>query len=148
MEDVGEGVVGLFELPQPAAAITPAQVKTPKVTRTTDTFIKVTSVSRDARRSLSNCQDQKVRRQDKSAVSHNADPKTSVLVEWPIRVPSYFGTTARNRRGLSSRMCFTVASPTPAFTSMGANAVTVWAIPGPPFFFSARPLLKSDESSS
>src|SRR5215467_14279195 len=35
------------------------------------------------------------------------------------------GTNARNRRGLSSRMCLTVASLTPAFTSIGTNAVTV-----------------------
>ena len=50
------------------------------------------------------------------------------------------GTKARKRRGLSTRMRRSVASLTPAFISIGPNTVTVCAMPGPPFFFSARPL--------
>src|SRR5439155_2009042 len=50
----------------------------------------------------------------------------------------FFGTNARKRRGLSTRILWIVASLTPASRSFGANTVKTFAYPAPPFCFRSR----------
>ncbi len=108
-------------------------------TARTSAIIRVTTRSRAAIR-WTTC-----RSEPRSALARTpflSCPRTAEALLQP------FGTCARKRRGLSTRTRRSVASSTPAFRSIGPNTVAVCATPGPPFFFKARPVLKSDDNSS
>ena len=59
-----------------------------------------------------------------------------------------FGTNARNRRGLSTRIFWIVSSGTPAYRSFGAKTVTTEEYPAPPFALSSCSAAKSADRST
>ena len=59
-----------------------------------------------------------------------------------------FGTNARNRRGLSTRIPCSVLCVTPALRSLGPNTVTLIAYPAPPLCLRSEANEKSDENKS
>jgi len=65
----------------------------------------------------------------------------------PVRPVAHivFGTNASTRRGFSTRMVCSVASPTPACRSRGTIVVMIMSIPAPPFFRRYFSLAKSDD---